>query len=122
MKKTGASVVQGAGHGTRPPGFSKRVVLREIRRQPGGHARRSTSYTVCLDRFNSLAISVTFFRSAFICKIIVATMGVTLFGMPLGLPPLLMTGGVPTALMMASIFAACAVLPAVMSSARTSVS
>jgi len=32
--------------------------------------------------------------------------GVTLLGMPLGLPPLFTTGGVPPALMIASIFAA----------------
>jgi hypothetical protein len=48
-------------------------------------ARRSTSYTVCLDRFNSLAVIATIFFSRFICKIIVSTVAVTLLGMPLGL-------------------------------------
>lgn len=116
------SVLQRARGGTRPPAFSTSSCFRETLQRRPAQARRSTSYTVCLDRFNSLAISVTFFRSAFICKIIVATVGVTLLGMPLGLPPLLIGGGVPPALTMASIFAAFAALPAAMRSARTSVS
>ena len=64
----------------------------------------------------------TFFRAAFMLNIMPATVIVTLFGVPLGLPPLLITGGVPPDLMMASIFAALAALPAAMRSARTSVS
>jgi hypothetical protein len=60
--------------------------------------------------------------SAFIFTIMPATVGVTLLGVPFGLPPLFTTGGVPPALTMASIFAAFAALPAAMRSARTSVS
>jgi len=51
-----------------------------------------------------------------------ATVGVTLLGMPLGLPPLFTGGGIPPALMIASILAAFAAFPAAIRSARTSVS
>jgi hypothetical protein len=45
------------------------------------------------------------FFSAFIFRIIFPTVGVTFWGMPFGLPPLLTGGGVPPALAIASISA-----------------
>ena len=73
MKKTGASVVHGAGYGTRPPASSTSSCLRETLQRRPPHACRSTSYTVCRDKFSSLAISVIFFHSAFILRIMPAT-------------------------------------------------
>ncbi len=63
--------------------------VQAFRRSGVGHAQaqRNTSYTVCLDKFNSLAIIATFFFSAFIFKIMLATVGVTLLGVLFGLPP-----------------------------------
>ncbi|MCL6502849.1 MAG: hypothetical protein K6T86_09205 [Pirellulales bacterium] len=50
-----------------------------------------------------------------------ATVDVTLLGMPSGLPPLLTTRRVPAAQMTALILACSAALPATICSARTSV-
>jgi hypothetical protein len=47
----------------------------------------------------------TFFRSAFMERMILSTVGVTFCGMPFGLPPLLTGGGVSPALTTASISA-----------------
>lgn len=53
------AVLHGVGYGTRPHSFSTSSCFDGTLQRLPLHARRSTSYTVCLDRFNSLAISVT---------------------------------------------------------------
>ena len=116
------SVVHGGGEGTRPLAFRLRVPVGETLQRPRGQARRSTSYTVCRLSRNSRAMTATFRCSAFIDRIIVATVGVTFWGMPFGRPSLFTGGGVPPALMIASILAAFAARPAAIRSARTSVS
>jgi hypothetical protein len=106
------SVVHRGRSWNRPPTFCTSISVGTTPQRLRLQARRSTSYTVCLDKFNSLAIIATFFFSCFIFRIMVCTVGVTLLGMPLGLPPLFTTGGVPPALRMASILACFAALPA----------
>src|SRR5579875_548627 len=122
VKKTGACVVHRARPGNQPPAFCTSISVGTTLQRLRLQARRSTSYTVCLDKFNSLAIIATFFFSRFILRIMVCTVGVTLLGMPLGLPPLFTGGGVPPALMIASMRACLAALSAAILSALISVS
>ncbi len=114
IKKTRVSLVHRGRSWNRPSTFCTSASVGTIPQRLRLHARSSTSYTVCLDKFNSLAIIATFFFSAFILRIIACILAVTLLGMPFGPPPLLMTDGVPPALRIASILACFAAWPAAM--------